>query len=104
MGRSSAAPLQEIFSQDATAGGPFEAQEKQAPPHKEIVSRQTGDCLAPGRKTRSRYAFFFCGGGAAAFAVAARLVNAAASLTAMSARTLRSRATPAALRPWISWP
>src|SRR5882724_6473135 len=52
-----------------------------------------------------RYALFaLVGGGAAALAVATSDVNAAASLTAMSARTLRSSETPAAFNPWINWP
>jgi large subunit ribosomal protein L20 len=38
----------------------------------------------------------------AAFATSTSAVNAAASLTAISARFLRSTSTPAALRPWIS--
>jgi hypothetical protein len=52
-----------------------------------------------------RYArFALAGGGAAAFAVATSDAKAAASFTAMSARTLRSRETPAAFKPWINWP
>src|SRR6266436_7182793 len=52
-----------------------------------------------------RYALFaLVGGGAAALAVATSDVNAAASLTAMSARTLRSSVTPATFNPWINWP
>ena len=48
----------------------------------------------------SGYAFFaLAGGGAAAFAVATSEVKVAASFTAMSANTLRSRLTPATFRP-----
>ena len=39
--------------------------------------------------------------GRAALATSTNAVNAAASLTAISARFLRSTSTPAALRPWI---
>jgi|SRR5579862_1155860 len=53
---------------------------------------------------RKGYDAFLAWGGAAALALATRLVKAAASFTAMSARILRSRETPAAFRPWISWP
>src|SRR6266436_1879223 len=52
-----------------------------------------------------RYALLaLAGGGAAALAVATSDVNAEASLTAMSARTLRSSVTPATFNPWINWP
>ena len=52
-----------------------------------------------------RYALFaLVAGGAAALAVATSEVNAAASLTAMSARILRSSVTPATFNPWINWP
>ena len=40
--------------------------------------------------------------GRAPLATSTRAVNAVASLTAMSARTLRSTSTPAALRPWMN--
>ena len=40
--------------------------------------------------------------GSAALATSTSAVNAAGSLTAISARFLRSTSTPAALRPWIS--
>jgi hypothetical protein len=49
-------------------------------------------------KDKCDYAFL-AWGGAAAFALATKLVKAAASLTAMSARILRSSETPAVLRP-----
>src|ERR1700674_4889774 len=59
----------------------------------------------PSRQGCWRYVFFaLAGGGAAVLAVATSEVKAAASFTAISARTLRSSATPAALRPCISWP
>ena len=44
----------------------------------------------------------FTSAGSAALATSTSAVNAAASLTAISARFLRSTSTPATLRPWIS--
>ena len=43
----------------------------------------------------------FTSSGSAALATSTSAVNAAGSLTAISARFLRSTSTPAALRPWI---
>ena len=70
------------------------------------VAVQLDRCRHPGRALGERQAASPDGAltssGSAPLATSTSAVKAAGSLTAISARFLRSTSTPAALRPWIS--